>query len=323
MKKLHLFILALCVVTLFQGCENGVSQKKLRLVFVGGTPDDYWSIVRLGCDFATRQLSDVDLDFRYPENGTPAAQQELLSALVTNGVDGIAISPIDPDTQTDFLNKMAANTLLVCADSDAAKSKRLCYIGTDNVVAGTQAAELLKAALPQGGKIILFVGYSNAQNTKDRVQGLQNGLAGSNIQIIDTLVDGAQSDIAQKNAEDALAKYPGLVGMAGLNGYQGPAILTAVRQAGRVGQVKIVCFEDYNETLAGITVGDIYGTIVQNPLKIGYETILRMDKYLRGDKTQLDGGKILIPSQAITKANLADYLAVQKNELVQIQAGNP
>jgi ribose transport system substrate-binding protein len=148
-------------------------------------------------------------------------------------------------------------------------------------------------------------------------------LAGSNIQIIDTLVDGAQSDIAQKNAEDALAKYPGLVGMAGLNGYQGPAILTAVRQAGRVGQVKIVCFEDYNETLAGITVGDIYGTIVQNPLKIGYETILRMDKYLRGDKTQLDGGKILIPSQAITKANLADYLAVQKNELVQIQAGNP
>jgi ribose transport system substrate-binding protein len=323
MKKLYFLILALCVVALFQGCENGASQKKLRLVFVGGTPDNYWSIVRLGCDFATRQLSDVDLDFRYPENGTKEAQQELLSALVTNGVDGIAISPIDPEPQTDFLNKIATNTLLVCADSDAAKSKRLCYIGTDNVVAGTQAAELLKAALPQGGKIILFIGYSNAQNTKDRVQGIQNGLAGSNIQIIDTLVDGAESDIAQKNAEDVLVKYPDLAGMAGLNGYQGPAILTAARRAGKAGQVKIVCFEDYNKTLAGIAAGDIYGTIVQNPLKIGYQTILRMDKYLRGDKTQFDDGKILIPSQAITKANVADYLAVQKNELLHIQAENP
>ncbi len=323
MKKLYLLILALCVLTLFQGCGNGASQKKLRLIFVGGTPDNYWSIVRLGCDFATRQLHDVDLDFRYLEKGTTEAQQELLSTLVTNGVDGIAISPIDPDTQTDFLNKIAANTPLVCADSDAAKSKRLCYIGTDNVVAGTQAAELLKAALPQGGKIILFVSYANAQNTKDRVQGIQNGLAGSNIQIVDTLVDGAESNIAQKNAEDALVKYPDLAGMAGLNGYQGPAILTAVRRAGKAGQVKIVCFEDYNETMAGIAAGDIYGTIVQNPLKIGYQTIFRMDKYLRGDKTQFGDGKILIPSQTITKGNLADYLAVQKNELIQIQAENP
>ncbi len=323
MKKLHLFILALCVVALFQGCGNGSSQKEVRLVFVGGTPDDYWSIVQLGCDFASRQLGDVDLDFRYSENGTPAAQQELVSALVTNGVDGVAISPIDPETQTDFLNNLAAKTLLVCADSDAAKSKRLCYIGTDNVAAGKQAAELLRAALPQGGKIILFVGYSNAQNTKDRIQGIQNGLTGSNIQIIETLADGAESDIAQKNAEDALAKYPDLAGMTCLNGYQGPAILTAVRRAGKAGQVKIVCFEDYHETLAGIAAGDIYGTIVQNPLKIGYQAILRMDKYLRGDKTQFGGGKILIPSQAITKAEVADYLAVQKNEFLHIQAENP
>jgi len=323
MKNLHLFILALCVVGLFQGCKNSVTQKKLRLVFVGGTPDNYWSVVRLGCDFATRQLNDVDLDFRFLENGTSAAQQELLSTLVTNGTDGIVISPIDPETQTDFLNNLATNTLLVCADSDAAKTQRRCYIGTDNVAAGMQAATLLKAALPQGGKIIFFIGYPNAENTKDRAEGIQKGLAGSNIQIIDTLWDGAASDIAQKNAEDALVKHPDLAGMACLNGYQGPAILTAVRQAGKAGQVKIVCFEDYDKTMVGIAAGDIYGTIVQNPLKIGYQTIFRMDKYLRGDKSQFDHGKILIPSQSITKDNLTDYLAVQRNQLLQTQAGTP
>jgi ribose transport system substrate-binding protein len=323
MKRICLLFLFLCVVAMLPGCGDNAAPKKLRLVFVGGTPDNYWSVVRLGCDFATRQLPDVDLDFRYLQNGTTPAQQELLSALVTNGVDGIAISPIDPASQTEFLNKIAASTVLICADSDAAQSKRQCYIGTDNIAAGAQAAELLKAALPQGGKIVLFISYANAENTKDRIQGIQNGLGGSNIQIVEAMVDGAASEIAQKNAEDALTKYPDLVGMTCLNGYQGPAVLTAVRHAGKSGQVKIVCFEDYSATLDGIASGDIYGTIVQNPLKIGFQTILRLEKYLHGDKSQFGNGKILIPSLEITKSNLADYLAVQKNVLLQSQTGNP
>ena len=323
MKRICLLFLALGVAAMLPGCGDNTAPKKLRLVFVGGTPDNYWSVVRLGCDFATRQLPDVDLDFRYLENGTTPAQQELLNALVTNGVDGIAISPIDPASQTDFLNKIAATTVLVCADSDAVQSKRQCYIGTDNIAAGAQAAELLKAALPQGGKIVLFISYANAENTKDRIQGIQNGLSGSNIQIIEAMVDGAASDIAQKNAEDALTKYPDLVGMACLNGYQGPAVLTAVRHAGKSGQVKIVCFEDYGATLDGIANGDIFGTIVQNPLKIGFQTIFRLERYLHGDKSQFGDGKVLIPSLEITKSNLADYLAVQKNVLLQTQAGNP
>jgi ribose transport system substrate-binding protein len=323
MKRSYFFLLALCVAAVLQGCGNNESPKKLHLVFIGGTPDNYWSIMRLGCDFATRQFNDVDLDFRYLENGTTLAQQQLVGALLTNGVDGIVISPIDPESQTDFLNKIAASTVLVCADSDAAQSKRQCYIGTDNVVAGTQAGQLLKEALPQGGKIVIFISYANAQNTKDRIEGLQKELADSNIQIVDTMVDGAASDIAQKNAEDAVKKHPDLVGMACLNGYQGPAVLTALRHVGTAGQVKIVCFEDYGATLDGITSGDIYGTIVQNPLKIGFETICRMERYLHGDKTQFGDGKILIPSQEVTKANLANYVAVQKNVLLQTQDEKP
>ena len=319
MKKLHRFILALCVVALFQGCDNkssgtanGASQKKLRLAFVANTADEYWAIVHLGCDYATRLLGDVDLDFRFPAEHTAKAQQEILSDLVASGVDGIAISPIDAENQTDFLNHIATKTLLVCADSDAEKSKRTCYIGADNVAAGTQAAELLKAALSQGGKIILFVGYPNAQNAKDRIQGIQNELAGSNIQIIDTLADGTKSAIAQKNAQDALAKHPDLAGMVGLYSYDGPAILTAVRAAGKAGQVKIVCFDEDSDTLAGIAAGDICGTIVQKPYEFGRQAIIRMDKYLRGDKTQLSGGKILIPAHAVTKDNVASFQASLK-----------
>ena len=314
MKKLFLFISALCVAALFQGCDDKssgaatvTSPKKLRIAVVGGIPGEYWSNVKLGCDHGVRGLGDVDLVFRFPASRTPDAQQQLLNELVASGADGIAISPIDADKETDFLNQIAAKTLLVCVNSDAEKSKRTCYIGTDNVAAGGKAAELLKAALPQGGKIILFVGHPNAQSTKDRVQGIQNGLAGSNIQIIDMLADGAESTVAQTNALAALAKHPDLAGMAGIYGYHGSALLTAVRGAGKAGQIKIVCFDDESDTLAGIAAGDIYGAVVQKPVEIGFQTIVRMDKYLKGDKTQLSGGKIVIPSLALTKENLAAF----------------
>ncbi len=324
MKKSCLTVLMLSALALFQGCDNNGSgttaaaPKKLRLGVVINAPSDYMSLMRLGCDFIVRGDEAVDLDFRIPTDSTVAAQQEIVSNFVASGVDGIAISPIDADKQTVFLNQIAAHTPLVCIDSDAASSQRTCYIGTDNIAAGKQAAGLLKAALPQGGKIILFVGYADAQNTKDRIQGIQDGLAGSKIQIIDTLADDTKRAAAHKNAEDALAKYPDLAGMVGIYDYHGPAILTAVRGAGKLGQVKIVCFDEDSDTLAGIAAGEIYGSVVQNPFQIGGQTIFRLTKYLRGDKTQLAGGKVIIHSHAVTKDDVEHF----QNELKAAQMGH-
>jgi ribose transport system substrate-binding protein len=323
MKKLHLCILALCVLAFCQGCRknssrttNETGRKKLRLAFVTNTTNDFWSIVRHGCDSAAWNLGNVKVDFRFFTNSTVEAQEAILSDLVASGVNGIAISPIDGEKETDFLNQIAAKTLLVCVDSDAANSKRVCFIGSDNVAAGKHAADLLKAALPQGGKVILCVGYPNAQNAKDRIQGIQDGLAGSKIQIIDTLADRTQTAIARKNAQDALAKYPDLAGMVGLYSYNGPAILAAVRGAGKAKLVKIVCFDDDSDTLAGIAAGDIYGTVVQLSTRIGSETITRMDRYLRGDKSQLSGGKILFNSIAFDKGKVDVIQAWRQNVLL-------
>jgi len=329
-KTARLLTLVVCCLAFCQGCDNQTNtsansgpQKKLRLAYVANTLDDFWSMARLGCDVAARQMGNVEVDFRFPANRTADTQKELLSELLASGVDGIIISPIDADNQTEFLNSIAAKTLLVCVDSDAEKSKRACYIGTDNVAAGKQAAKLLKAALPQGGKIVLFVGYANAQNTKDRLQGLQDELAGSNIQVIDTFADEAKSTVAWKNAQDALTKYPELAGMVGIYGYHGPAILTAVRGAGRIGSVKIVCFDEDSATLAGINAGEIYGTIIQDPFKFGVEPITRVDKYLGGDKAQLAAGKILIPTRTVTKDNIATFEASRKTVLELQQADHP
>lgn len=323
MKRLPYFILVLCVACFFQGCEKkgggnagGPASKKFRLAFVTNTKNDFWTTVRHGCNSAAQNLGNVDVDFHYFTGATADEQDKMVSELVAQGVDGIAISPIDAEKQTDFLNQIAAKTLLVCVDSDAVKSKRACFIGTDNVAAGKKAAGLLKAALPKGGKIILFVGYPNAENAKDRIQGLRGELDGSNIQIIDTLADATKMDAARKNTLDALTKHPDVACLVGLYSYDGPAILEALRSAGKAGQVKVVCFDDDEETLDGIASGDIYGTVVQVTTRMGYETVNRMDKYLSGDKTQFSQGRILFNCLAVDQG-MVESLQVWRQDKLQ------
>ena len=96
---------------------------------------NFWnssSRCRLQTTAAAKALGDVEVDFRIPSSAGTAEQQQILNDLVSRGENGIAVSPIDPANQTDFLNKIAGQTLLICSDSDAAASKRVkCYIGTE------------------------------------------------------------------------------------------------------------------------------------------------------------------------------------------------
>ncbi|HEY5296646.1 MAG TPA: sugar-binding protein [Verrucomicrobiae bacterium] len=328
MKKIQLLFLALCVATMLPGCgkkENAATSsggvapgKKLKLAFVSNNAANFWTIARAGCDAAAQELGDVDVNFRIPSTGSAAEQQQILNDLVAAGIDGIAVSPIDPANETDFLNKIAAQTLFITTDSDAPDSKRVCYIGTDNVAAGKQVGQLIKEAIPQGGKIMLFVGKLDAQNAKDRMQGIKEALQGSNVQIIDVRTDDTDPVRAQSNASDTLVKYPDIACLVGLWSYNGPAILHAVRDASKGGgQVKIVCFDDDPDTLSGVASGDIYGTVVQQPYEFGKQAITRMDKYLHGDKSALAGDKIYIPTIPVTKANVAEIQAKEKQLLGQ------
>jgi ribose transport system substrate-binding protein len=322
MKRLHVFLLVLFALGLgpaysqnSREATNASPSRKVRLAFVTNTTNEFWSQVRHGCNSAAFNLTNVEVDFHFFTGSTVEEQNKVLSDLVAKGVEGIAVSPIEAEKQTDFLDQIAAKTLLICVDSDAAKSKRVCFIGSDNVAAGKKAAGLLKAALPKGGKVILCVGYPKAQNAKDRIEGLQSELAGSKIQIIDTLADATKPDVAQKNAQEALAKHPDLAGFVGLYSYNGPAILKAVRGAGKAGKVQIVCFDDDGDTLAGIAAGDIHGTVVQLPTRIGYESIKRMGKYLAGDKTQLPQENVLFRALAIDKGWVESLQAWRQDKL--------
>ena len=297
--------------------QGAAAQKKLNLAFVPNNSSSFWTIAKAGTADAAKQLGDVNVDFRIPSEGTAAQQIQILDDLLAKGVDGIAVSPKDPDNMTAELNKVASQTLLICHDSDAPKSKRVCYIGTDNTAAGVQAAQLIKEALPNGGKIMIFVGTLDAQNAKERYAGIKEGLKGTKVEIIDVRTDETDQARAQRNVEDTLVKYPDVAGLVGLWSYNGPAIVNAVKSAGKAGKVKIVCFDEDALTLAGVSDGSIYGTIVQQPYEFGKQAILRMAKYIRGDKEALAGGKLIVPTRAIKKDNVDEFKAQLKELLAK------
>ncbi len=290
--------------------------KPLKLAFVTNNASDYWASARAGTEQAKKELTGVDVEFVIPGDGQAATQKRLVEDLLTKKIDGIAISPIDPANQTDFLNEVASRALLVTQDSDAPNSNRTVYIGTDNVAAGHQAGEALMKSLPNGGKVMVFVGSMDAQNAKDRLAGIKDAIKGSKIEIVDVRTDDTDRGRAKANVQDTLVKYPDVAGLVGLWSYNGPAIVGAVQEASKQGKVKIVCFDDETGTLAGIKSGDIDATVVQQPYEFGRQSMIIMAKALRGDKSGIPANKTLIVStQIIDKANVDEYSAKIKSYL--------
>lgn len=282
--------------------------KQYKLAFVTNNASDFWTYARRGTEKADKELDDVTVEFRIPGEGTAADQTRTINDLISTGIDGMAISPVDPANQTPVLNQAAEKAVVFTQDSDAPESKRTCYIGTDNHAAGVQAGELLKKALPNGGQVMLFVGKKDAQNAADRAQGVRDAIKGTKINIIDTRTDDTDRARAKSNVSDTITKYPNIAGMVGLWSYNGPAILSAVQAANKTGKIKIVAFDEEEDTLAGVTKGDIEGTIVQQPFEFGYQSIINMEKYLKGDKSVVPENKtIIVPTKIITKDNVKEF----------------
>ncbi|MCE9560302.1 MAG: sugar-binding protein [Armatimonadetes bacterium] len=284
--------------------------KKHKLAFVTNNASDYWTIARKGVEKAQSELPNVEVDFKMPADGTAAAQRAIVDDMMAKGVEGMAISPVDPANQTDMINSAAAKALVITQDSDAPLSNRSCYIGTDNFAAGKQAGEELKKALPNGGKIMIFVGKADAQNAKDRIGGIKEAIAGSKIVVLDVRTDDTDRARAKSNAADVLTKEGDIAALVGIWSYNGPAILSAVTDANKIGKVKIVCFDEEDDTLAGVKSGAIDSTIVQQPFEFGYQAILMMNKFLDGDKTVFPENKLhIISTVALSKDTVDDFKA--------------
>ena len=317
MNRVLIPVLVLATAVTAGACRNsGTGTKEpVTVAFVTNNSSDFWTIARRGVEKADAELADVTTDFRIDSDGTAAEQKRIIDDLLTRHVAGIAISPVDPQNQTPLLDDVAKQAIVFTQDSDAPNSQRACYVGTDNVAAGRQAGQLIKDALPDGGRIMLFVGRLDAKNAQDRIAGIREVLQGSTITIIDVRTDDVDDVRAKSNAADTLVKYPDVKALVGLWSYNGPAIVNAVREAGKAGAVKIIAFDEADETLAGIRDGLIAATVVQQPYEFGYQSVTLMARALKGDRSFIPANRqIIIPTKVVDKDNVEAFTK-QINEL--------
>lgn len=292
---------------------NANAKKKVALI--GNTASDYWQMVRKGAEKADAELDKIDVIFKTPYTGTEKDQDAVMSeAMMKDRVAAMAVSPIDPAAQKKRINDMAKNIVFITQDSDAPDTDRAAYVGIDTKAAGREAGELLKKALPNGGKVVAFVGRPELENAKEKYEGLKAAVEGTKIEIVELMSDEASPMKAEENSSAAIKKYPDLAGMVGLWSYNGPAILKAVKQANKVGKIKIVCFDEEADTLTGIKDGGIFGTVIQQPFEIGYQSIHVMAKLLQGDKTGVPENKRVLISSIVVQSNNVQEFTNKMNQ---------
>ncbi len=144
-----------------------------------------------------------------------------------------------------------------------------------------------------------------------------------NITIVDTRTDLTDRARAKQNVEDLMIRNSDVACLVGLWSYNGPAILSAVKAAGRQGKIQIVCFDDEENTLQGIADGHIHATVVQQPYSFGYESVKMLAALARGDKSVVPpDGVVEVPVKIVRKDNLQEFQTSLK-EILERKASPP
>ncbi|MAE62883.1 MAG: sugar ABC transporter substrate-binding protein [Phycisphaeraceae bacterium] len=321
-RNLVLVVLVGLLATGLGGC--GEKSNKITVAYVTNGVASFWTIAEKGAEAAAKEF-DVEVDVLMPPNALAQEQKEMLENLIAKGVQGIAVSPIHGEHQTDLVNQCQETCPTITQDSDAPSSKRLCYVGMDNYDAGRMCGKLVKEAVPNGGKIMIFVGRLSQANAKGRRQGLIDELmdrshdpkrwdapgepvSNDKYTILDTRTDNFNNAKAKANAEDTIARHPDLACMVGLFAYNPPQCLEAIKGANKLNQIKVVAFDEDDKTLAGIRDGTVHGTIVQDPYRYGYESVRILAALARDDQSVLPENKFFdIPARSVKKANLDEF----------------
>ena len=334
------FLLSLTAIaaTLLAGCDrkgadssaNPKNSGKKKVAYVTNGVASFWTIAAAGVKAGAEKFG-VDAETLMPVEGI-SDQKRMIEDLLTRGVDGIALSPIDPGNQTELINQAAKRTKVITHDSDAPESERLLYIGMDNYKAGRMCGDLVREALPKGGSVMLFIGRLEQDNSKRRRQGVIDAILGrpenpanfdppgevleaNGYKILGTLTDQFDRAKGKANAEDTLAKHPDIGCMVGLFGYNPPLLLEALSQANKLPQVKVVAFDEDDATLAGIQKGTVHGTVVQNPYMYGFKSVEVLAELAKGNMGVIPATKFMdIPARQIRKDNVDAFWADLKTK---------
>jgi ribose transport system substrate-binding protein len=293
-----------------------------KIIVIGKSVHPYWSNVELGVKAAGKALglADDQVIFFVPPKEDVNAQIQTMETYIAQGATGIAIAPSDPNALEPVMKKAAdAGIIVTTLDTPPVKgSVSKVYIGTDNFSAGMMAGDAMKTLLPNGGLVGIGRGSDTALNALQRTDGFLKAIEGSGITTLEPLNDKEDSATALQLANSAISAHPDMAGAFGVYAYNGPAWATAIKEANKVGVIKLVSFDATTDIINGIKECVIQGTIAQREYDMGYKSVELIYKIaIEGEEKAMTDmgvkdGVIDTGVDVITAQTLKDYEAGAK-----------
>ena len=113
---------------------------------------------------------------------------------------------------------------------------------------------------------------------------------------------------ARANVDDVLVAHPEVNCMVGFYSYNPPRMYEALKDAGKLGQITVVAFDEDPITLGAVAEGSFAGTVVQNPYEWGITSAHLIADYLKGDKSKIPAdGVMIIPGVTLTKDTVKQF----------------
>lgn len=250
---------------------------------------------------------EVTIDWQTPADEDAQKQAEAIEQLARGGAKGIAVACSDANTVTPAIDKaIDMGVAVVCFDSDAPRSKRLCYYGTDDEVCGQRVMEELAKAMGEKGSVAILAGNQTAPNLQRRVKAVQETIKKyPNMKLVKDGVIYHQETPEQ--AVEALnttqSTNPDIQGWAMIGGWP---LFTKNALKWKPGSVKVVAVDALPAQLSYLTSGHVQALYAQDCYGWGYRSVeLLLDKVVK--KQDPKDKRIIDPLTKVDGANAAEF----------------
>lgn len=216
---------------------------------------------QLGTEYAGKWLG-VPTQFLGPATYDLNAMISVMESAIAENVSGMAVVGFDPSLAPAINKAVAAGIPVVTVDGDVPNSKRLAFVGTDNVYAGNLGGKELAKLLHGRGKVAIVTKVGQ-DNLNLRVEGYKQALSAAGIKVVAVLNDNSDPTTAASVVSAELERTPDLAGIACVEAAGGEGAATAVKEAHKAGKVKIVSMDRDAATLQAITEGLIQVSVAQ------------------------------------------------------------
>jgi ribose transport system substrate-binding protein len=246
----------------------------------------YWKMILQGAEDAA-QKNNVAIEFIGPVDADMKEHVYLIEKAVASKVDGILTQGLDEETFQPVIDKAIKRGIpVITVDTDARTSKRLTYIGTDNYMAGYQAGNHIAKATGGKAKIGIITGSFEAANMIERIQGFRDAIREkSGMQVVAVESSNISRVRAIEKTAAILNKHPEITALFGTSALDGMAMAQVVSNRGRK-DIYILAFDDLPETIEWMRKGVIAATVVQEPYRMGHDSVIQMINAIQGKQIE-------------------------------------